>query len=288
MALKVEMLSTAALRPYSRNPRTHSPKQIDQVAGSIRRFGFTNPILIDANRNVIAGHARLQAAKLLGLRRVPTIWLDRMTEAEKRAYIITDNKLAENAGWDRELLALELKYISELDVDLDLSVTGFEPAEIDLSLQGLESEAPADGADEVFEPDRSGPSVTRVGDLWRFAGRHSLLCGDARRRDSFSRLLAAHKAPQVITDPPYNLKIDGVVCGSGAIKHREFLMASGEMSEVEFTTFLKTVFNNLAVFSTDGSIHFIFSDWRHLFEMLSAGREIYRELKNLMGWTAPY
>ena len=128
MALKVEMLSIGALRSYARNPRTHSPKQIRQIAESIRRFRFTNPILIDANRVVIAGHGRLEAAKLLGIRRVPTIRLDHMTEAEKRAYIIADNKLAENAGWDPELLALEFKYISELDVDLDLSVTGFEPA----------------------------------------------------------------------------------------------------------------------------------------------------------------
>ena len=281
---KVELLSTAALRSYARNPRTHSPKQIRQIAESISRFGFTNSILIDANRVVIAGHGRLEAAKLLGIRRVPTIRLERMTEAEKRAYIIADNKLAENAGWDRKLLALEFKYISKLDVDLDLSVTGFEPAEIDLSLQGLESETPADQADEVFEPDRSGPSVTRVGDLWRFAGRHFLLCGDARRSDSFSRLLVTHKAPQVISDLPYNLKINGVVCGSGAIKHREFLMASGEMSEAEFTTFLKTVLHNLVSFSTDGSIHFVFIDWRHLFELLSAGREIYTELKNLCVW----
>ena len=109
MALNVEVLSTAALRSYARNPRTHSPKQIGQIAESIRRFGFTNPILIDANRVVIAGHGRLEAAKLLGVRRVPTIRLDHMTEAEKRAYIIADNKLAENAGWDRELLALELQ-----------------------------------------------------------------------------------------------------------------------------------------------------------------------------------
>jgi DNA modification methylase len=284
MALKVEQLSTAALRPYARNPRTHSPKQVRRLAESIRRFRFIYPILIDANRNVIAGHARLQAAKLLGIRRIPTIRLDHMTEAEKRAYIIADNKLAENAGWNRELLALEFKYISELDVELDLSITGFEPAEIDLSLEGLESEVVAGQTDEMFEPDRSGPSVTRVGDLWQFDGRHSLLCGDARRRDSFSRLLVTRKAPQVITDPPYNRKIDGVVCGSGAIKHREFLMASGEMSEAEFITFLKTVFNNLAAFSTDGSIHFVFTDWRHLFEMLSAGREIYTELKNLCVW----
>lgn len=284
IALKVEMLSTTALRTYARNPRTHSPKQIRQIAESIRRFRFNNPILIDRNRVVIAGHGRLEAAKLLGIRRVPTIRLDHMTEAEKRAYIIADNKLAEKAGWDRELLALELKYISELDVNLDLSITGFEPAEIDLSLQGLESETPADQADEVFEPDRSGPPTTIVGDLWRFADRHCLLCGDARRRDSFSRLLVAHKAKQVIIDPPYNLRINGVVCGSGAIKHREFLMASGEMSEAKFIAFLKTVFNNLAAFSTDGSIHFVFTDWRHLFEMLSAGREIYTELKNLCVW----
>jgi DNA modification methylase len=282
LRLKVALLTTSALKPYSRNPRTHSPKQIQQIAESIHKFGFTNPILIDAGCAVIAGHGRLEAAKLLGIKRVPTIRLNHMTEAEKRAYVIADNKLAENAGWDRDLLALEFQYITQLDIDLDLTLTGFEAAEIDLSLRALESSETPDAADEVPEVE-AGAAVSRVGDLWLLDDRHRLLCGDARQGEAFSRLLLGRKAQIVVTDPPYNLRIGGV-SGSGAIKHREFVMSSGEMSEAEFTVFLTIIFRHLVTYSADGSIHFVFMDWRHVFELLSAGRQTYAELKNLCIW----
>jgi ParB-like chromosome segregation protein Spo0J len=283
--LKVEMLATKALKPYARNPRSHSPKQIQQIAQSIRRFGFTNPILIDAGRVVIAGHGRLGAAILLGINRVPAIRLDHMTEAEKRAYIIADNKIAENAGWDRELLALELRYISELDIDLDLTVTGFEPAEIDLSLQGLESADSNDEANEALEPDQSRPSVSRAGDLWLLGEQlqHRMLCADARANASFDQLLAGQKAQLVVSDPPYNRRVSHI-SGRGAIRHPEFAMASGEMSVTQFTVFLSTILGHLVRHSVDGSLHFLFIDWRHIFELLSAARELYSEFKNLCVW----
>ena len=163
--LKVELLPVASLKPYARNPRTHSPRQVQQIADSICEFGFTNPVLIDADGGVIAGHGRIEAAKLLGIERVPTIRLDHMSEAQKRAYVLADNKLAENAGWDRELLALELQYLSELDLDFDLTITGFEAADIDVLVQGLDIETPDDPANAIPEVDESNPPVSRTGDL---------------------------------------------------------------------------------------------------------------------------
>jgi DNA modification methylase len=281
--LNVEVKPIAALKPYAGNPRTHSAKQLRQIADSIRRFGFTNPILIDRDGNVIAGHGRIEAAKLLGIERVPTIRLDRMSEAEKRAYVIADNRLAENAGWDRQLLALELQYLSKLELDFDLTITGFETAEIDVLIDDLETLRTADEADELPQITPSAPAVSRPGDLW-LLGKHRLLCADATGAESFERLLNGTQAQMVFIDPPYNVPVDGHVCGSGAIQHREFIMAAGEMSEAQFTGFLKSALEQLANHSVDGSIHFVCMDWRHLFELLSAGRAVYTELKNLCVW----
>ncbi|HEV7267614.1 MAG TPA: ParB/Srx family N-terminal domain-containing protein [Falsiroseomonas sp.] len=237
-ALHIEHLSLAALQPSPRNPRTHSPKQIRQIADSIRRFGFTNPVLLDAEGGIIAGSGRVDAARLLGLERVPTLRLDHLGEAERRAYALADNKLAENAGWDRRLLALELQYVAELDIDFDLTLTGFETAEIDLLFESLGPAAEPDAADALPEP-VPGPAVTRQGDLWHL-GRHRLLCADATQGSAYTALMGEQRARMVFTDPPYNVPIAGHVCGAGAIRHREFAMACGEMSEGAFTGFLQT------------------------------------------------
>jgi DNA modification methylase len=272
------MMSVTALKPYARNPRQHSAKQIRQIANSISEFGFTNPLLIDADGGVIAGHGRLKAAKELGLPYVPTIRLEHMTEAQKRAYIIADNRLAENAGWDRELLALEMQYLDSLELDFDLTITGFETVDIDLLIQG-DGKVDA-AADEILEP--LAP-VSQVGDLW-LLGKHRLLCADALAQASYDTLLGDDQAQMVFIDPPYNVRIDGNVCGLGSIKHREFEMAAGEMSEVEFTSFLTKVFEGLANNSLDGSIHYVCMDWRHLSELIAAGRAVYPEVKNLCVW----
>ncbi len=282
-SLKIQLRPIASLTLYPRNAHTHSIKQHQQIAKSILEFGWTVPILIDRNGRVIAGHGRIEAAKLLGIEQVPTIVLDHMTEAQKRAYLIADNKLAEKAGWDPQLLAMEFQDLSGLDLGFDLSITGFETAEIDFLIQSLDSSG-ASGVDDVIPPlENSAPAASRVGDLWNLLG-HRLLCADATDPISFRRLFERHKAQMVFADPPYNVPIDGHVCGSGSIKHGEFPMASGEMSEIEFIAFLKTVLGNLAAFSIDGSIHFICMDWRHLFELLSAARGIFSELKGLCVW----
>jgi len=279
--MKIEHTPVRELRPYAANARTHSKKQVKQIARSIAKFGFCNPVLIDDTKQIIAGHGRVEAAKLLGIDAVPTCQLAHLSETDKRAYILADNKLAERAGWDKELLAIELQGLIELDVDIEL--TGFDTSEIDIILENAREANgdPSGPEDEV--PNSLGPAVTQTGDLW-LLGTHRLLCGDARDQAAYDRLLEGAKAEFVFTDPPYNVAIDGHVCGLGRVHHREFAMGSGEMSEAEFTAFLKAVFGVLAENTVDGSIHQICMDWRHMGEMLGAGRAVYSELKNLCVW----
>jgi DNA modification methylase len=274
--------SIADLRPYSGNARTHSRKQLRQIARSIERFGFTNPVLVSDEGEIIAGHGRVEAAKLLGWKTVPTLALAHLTAAERRAYVLADNKLALNAGWDRDLLAVELQGL--IDLDFDLELTGFELAEIDLVLDGA-GEAASEGRDvpEDSSPPVGAQAVTRAGDVWQL-GRHRLLCGDAQQETAFSSLMGADRADLVFTDPPYNVAIDGHVCGSGAIRHREFAFASGEMSSLQFTTFLQTTLGNAAASMRSGAIAFVCMDWRHMGELLQAGAQVFTELKNLVVW----
>jgi hypothetical protein len=221
-----------------------------------------------------------------GSETVPVIRLEHLTEDQKRAYILADNKLAEKSGWDPEILAIELQHLSSVDLDFDVSITGFETPEIDVIIGGQgAAKAPgkADPADEVPSVD-AGPAVTQPGDIWQIR-LHRLICGDATNPATYTRLLMGERAQMVFTDPPYNVKIDGHVCGLGAVKHREFAMASGEMSEAEFTGFLSTVFANLVDHAADGAIHFVAMDWRHMDEVLAAAKGTFTELKNLCVWS---
>jgi DNA modification methylase len=281
--LKVMYQSPSALKPYDRNARTHSKKQIKQIGDSIREFGFVNPVLIDAGGRIVAGHGRVAAAKLLGIEDIPVVRLEHMTKAQVQAYAVADNRLAELAGWDKELLALELQDLTDLQIEFDPTVTGFGTPEIDLLIEGLGGSSSVDAADQVPEIDETVPTVTRPGELWRL-GSHRLFCGDATNAESFARLLGRERAQMVFTDPPYNVPVDGHVCGLGRVRHAEFAMASGEMSEGQFTAFLETALGHLAAYSADGSIHFICMDWRHMFELLAAARGVYAELKNLCVW----
>lgn len=278
--LKIAYKDPAHLKPRASNPRTHTAKQIKQIAASIEQFGFIIPVLLDANDGIIAGHGRLDAAKLLGMNDIPTVRVDHLTPAQVRAYVIADNRIAENAGWDRNLLALELQELS-VELNFDVTVTGFETAEIDILIGELD-QTEFDEADIVPEIDRSRPAISHPGDLWRI-GDHVLFCGDALNTASYRALLGSKKAQMVFMDPPYNVPIAGHVSGKGKVTHREFAMASGEMTGVEFTKFLKTTFERLVAFSIDGSIHFICMDWRHMREVLD-GAAPYSELKNLCVW----
>ena len=282
--LKVVYRQLDELKLNPTNPRRHSNKQIRQIADSLEAFGFVVPVMIDRDDNVIAGHGRLLACPLAGITEVPTLCLDHLTRAQAQAFMIADNRLTENAVWDDRLLAQQLKELSLVDLDFTIEVTGFEMAEIDLRIGSLEdppatSDDPADLVPEV----PAGPALCKIGDGW-VLGRHRVWCGDARDPAAFATLMGEERAAVVFTDPPYNVPIDGHASGRGAIHHRPFPMASGEMNRTEFTAFLGAVCRNLAAFSLDGALHYICMDWRHLEELLAAGREAYDELKNLCVW----
>lgn len=279
LRLSVEDLPLSVIRPSPRNARTHSQKQITQIAASIEQFGFTNPVLIDENNEIIAGHGRLAAAKQLKLETVPTIRLSHLSAAQKRALVLADNKIALNAGWDEELLRIELAELSVVDLDFDIGITGFETAEIDVLLSQPEK---ADPADEPIEPD-DGPPVTKPGDVW-LLGPHRLYCGDALNPESYRIVMAGEPAQMVVSDPPYNVAIDGNVSGLGKVRHDEFKMASGEMSPAEFEAFLRTAIGRMAEVVVDGAIIELFIDWRHLLEMLQASEPVVGRPINLCVW----
>jgi DNA modification methylase len=281
--MEVVVRPLSSLKSNPRNARTHSRRQLRQIADSIEAFGFNNPILVDESHFILAGHGRVEAAKLLGLTDVPTVCLAHMTEAEKRAYVIADNRLAEKAGWDAEILAIEFETLFEIAPEFDLTITGFEIAEIDLIIQDHDNEAEPDALDDVAPPDADAPVVTRHGDLWQL-DRHRVLCADATQPEAYDRLLAGEAAQMVFTDPPYNVPIGGHVSGLGQVQHADFPMASGEMSEDEFTAFLTTLFEQIRLHSADGGIAFVCMDWRHFYELLVAGRTAKLALKNLCVW----
>jgi DNA modification methylase len=276
----LQLIKISDLKPALRNARTHSKHQIKQLADSMRRFKFTNPILVDDDNRIMAGHGRIEAARTLGMVEVPCLQLNGMSEADKRAYVIADNKLAQNAGWDPGLLAEELGELLDLGFDVDL--TGFEPYEIDILLMDAAEASPdAIGpADECPKP-RSEP-VTRLGDLW-VMGRHMLGCGDAKERVVLERLMAGRQADMIFTDPPYNIKI-GHVSGLGRTKHREFHEASGEMSPDQFMQFLTQTLGTAASACRDGAIAYVCMDWRHVGEAIVAGKTAFSELKNMCVW----
>lgn len=278
-SLHVENFPIDSLIPYPRNARTHSKKQLRQIADSIKEFGFTNPVLIDAKRTIIAGHGRVLAAKMLAISEVPTIRLEHLTEEQIRAYIIADNRLAEKAGWDNAILSIELQHLS-LNTDFDVTLTGFEMAEIDLII--------SDAAESTHEKEAPVPAlspivVSRLGQLWHL-GDHRLYCGDALEPRSYDTLFAGAKAQMVFSDPPFNVPIRGHVSGLGKIQHEEFAMASGEMSDAEFQDFLRRVMRQLTQHAEDGSIHYMCMDWRHIADLVTVGGEVYTELKNICVW----
>ena len=282
--LKIVYRPVEHLKLDPANPRRHSKKQIRQIANSIQAFDFNVPILIDGDGNVVAGHGRLLATKLLGITEVPTLCLDHLTPAQVKAFMIADNQLTLNASWDDRLLAQQLKDLSLSGLDFSLELTGFEMGEIDLRIASLDEQPEqADDPDDAMPEPSAAPCVSKPGDLWSL-GHHRVLCGNTLDHDVVEGLMGAECAAMVFVDPPYNVPIDGHASGLGAIHHRPFPMASGEMDDAEFTAFLGQALRNLAASSTDGSLHYICMDWRHLWELLAAGRDVYSELKNLCIW----
>lgn len=279
--LKVEYQPISSLKPNKRNPRTHSEKQIARIGQSYATFGVLSPLLVDDENNLIAGHGRLEAAKRVGIETLPTIRIGHLTEAQKRAYVIADNQLAALAGWDEELLALELQFLAEIDVEFDVTITGFETAEIDLRIESLDTD-PGDG-DDIPLVDSQSPSITRRGDIW-LLGPHRLLCGDATDYQDYEKLLGARRAHVGINDVPFNLRVKGHVSGLGKVQHREFVMASGEMSAEQYQAFLTTVLTHQCAYTMPGAINFVFIDWRHICPLIAAGAPAYADPVNVCVW----
>ena len=266
----------AALRPDPRNARTHPRRQIEQIKVSIAAFGFTNPILADPDLLVIAGHGRLLAAKALNLAEVPVIEIAGLSEAQKRALRLADNKIALNAGWDLEILQQELVELSKIDVGFDLGLTGFSMGEIDVILAG------EDDPDDENIPEVPVAPRTQPGDIW-ILGEHRIGCGDAREQAFVRRVVGTGASiDAAFMDPPYNVKISGHAVAKGS--HREFAMASGEMSEGQFRGFLADTLGTARSVSRDGAVHFICMDWRHMDDVSAVGKTLYGALLNLCIW----
>lgn len=277
--LTPKLVALADCRPLGRDTRRHSPQQVRKLAASIERFGFVLPILVDAGQRVIAGWGLVLAARQLGFAQVPAVSVVDLSEPELRMLRLALNRLAEDSKWDGDALRLEFADVLEIAPQIELETSGFETGEIDILLDGCG----IDEEDDLPELEEEAAPTTRVGDLWHL-GEHCLYCGDALQADSYARVLGSDTADMMFSDPPYNVRIEGHASGLGAVKHRNFAMASGELSPGEFQAFLKTSLDLAARHSKDGTIHFVCMDWRHLREVLAAGYEVYGRLQNLCVW----
>ena len=266
----------ASLVPDPRNARVHPKRQIEQIKASITAFGFTNPILTDEEGRLIAGHGRLRAARELGAAEVPVIELTGLSEPQKKALRLADNKIALNAGWDMELLKLELADLSLPEFEMDLALTGFASGEIDVIL--------GDASDPDDDNVPVSPAVARAqtGDIWQL-GEHRIGCGDGRDVDFLKAIIGGEGlVDAAFLDPPYNVKINGHANAKG--RHREFAMASGEMSDAAFRTFLDETLGACAAVSKPGAVHFVCMDWRHMDDVSAVGSAVYDELLNICVW----
>lgn len=274
--LAVRYRPIAELIPDPRNARTHSKRQVEQIQASIREFGFTNPILADPEGRLIAGHGRLLAAKAIGMSTVPVIDLDGLSDEQKRVLRLADNKIALNAGWDMEILQTEIAELTTMDIGVDLILSGFSTVEIDVILKG------SDDPDDEIIPAVPLTPRTCPGDIW-ILGNHRVGCGDGRDESFLRRVVGEGAAIDVaFLDPPYNVKISGHANAKG--RHREFAMASGEMTQDQFRTFLTETLGVAARVSRNGAVHFVCMDWRHLDDVSAACRNIYGDLLNLCVW----
>ena len=241
---EMQLISVAQLIPYQNNARTHSKEQINKLRSSIREFGFVNPVIIDREYNIIAGHGRIAAAREEGITEVPCVFVDHLTEAQKKAYILADNRMALDAGWDEDLLRVELEALEEMGYDLGL--TGFDDKELAALFPAVEAKED----DFDVEAELQKPTFTRAGDVWTL-GRHRLVCGDSTNAETYTTLMDGVKANLVITDPPYNVNYEG---SAGKIKN-------DNMAGEKFYEFLLAAFKNMeSVMAADASIYVFHAD----------------------------
>ncbi|OUS36936.1 DNA methylase N-4 [Rhodobacterales bacterium 56_14_T64] len=286
MADKVIQTPLSDLKPFANNNRVHTVANVSKLKASVAQFGFVTPILVDGKGVIIAGHGRFEAAKALGLKTVPTVVAGHLSAAEVRALRIADNKLAELSEWNEAALQIEFAELMDLSLaeglEFDLDITGFEVPEIDIIIGGA-GDADDAPAETVMEPDSAKPAITRPGDLWILGG-HRLLCGNSLEEDSYTRVLDGEVPAMVFTDPPYNVPVQGHVRSGNGGDHREFAMASGEMSDSEFCVFLTTFLEHLHSTLKPGGIAMACMDWRHVGDLIAAGKASGFDLINLCVW----
>lgn len=282
--LQIENLKLGDIHAYKNNAKKHPESQVQQIISSITKFGFNNPILIDENNEIIAGHGRFMAAQVMNLETVPTVKLSHLTDAQKRAYRLADNKIAENGGWNKELLSLEIKDLEKICLNDNFVIQdiGFNDAELD-SIVNFTDAKPINPKTNTVPFIPENEIISKPGDIWQLS-KHRIICGDSLNPETFAKLFENDKADMILQDPPYNVKIDGHVCGSGTIKHKEFAMASGEMTADEFTQFLMNNFALCKQYSNNGSLHYNFMDWRHVLEITTAGQNIFDKFINMCVW----
>lgn len=280
--LQMVDIKTITLRPKSL--RKHSKKQLQKLKNAINKVGYVNPILLDEKYNILAGELRLFAAKELEFTQIPAIILENLTPEEIEAIRILDNRIAEDGEWNFENLKDEIEKLMKFDITFeDLGFDTVDYDEIFLIKNSGENKVHNTDKEDESWLDANIPTKVKIGDLWRL-GDHFIFCGDSLNDKSFEILMQGELAQIVVTDPPYNCKIKGHVCGLGKTQHEEFAMASGEMTDSEFVEFILKFMQNLVKFSCDGSLSYIFMDWVGVNLLLTQGKKYYSELKNIAVW----
>lgn len=274
--IAVTVMALAQVKPDPTNPKKHSKRQVQKLAAAYSEFGYISPLLVDEQATIIAGHGRWLAAEHLGLADVPVIVIRGLSKDQKKALRIADNKIGEEGSWDAALLATDLRDLIAADYEIEL--TGYDAIEVD---QLLAPPAVAGSEEDIPVPPETPTSA--LGDLWQ-CGDHLVLCGDSREPASFERVLQGHLADLIFTDVPYNLRIPGMVSGMGGKTHADFAMASGEMTETKFLEFLMLVMGLARDHSRDGSLHYHCIDWRHIADMVTAGRQLFDSFLNICVW----
>ncbi len=287
--IEIKYVDIEEIFPNPDNSKLHPADQVDQIVESYISFGNVIPIIIDEKKVMIAGHGRYLAAKKLGLTTIPCIQLTGLTDRQKIGLALADNKIGENGSLDQDKLNKQIALIFSDAEDLEFSIeaTGFSLEEVEVRLDVAEQQACSTSlpgrSDQLPDNREDESAVSKCGDLWRL-GSHTILCADAREPSSYVKVMGDGKADAVITDSPYNLQIRGTVSGNGRSTHREFVHGSGEMTEAEFIAFLITAFTWMAAYVKRGGLAYLFCDWRHIFEFVSAGRATFAELKNICIW----
>ena len=278
--LSIEYRTPDSIQRNPRDPRVYHRAEKRRIGRYVKRFGAL-PLIVNAAGEAISGNIWLEAAKDAGFSEIPVIVWPGLTQAEADVFMLAQARLIERGLWHEQKLGQLLHDLTLQDLDLDLTLSGFDVAEIDLLI--LKIEGGSDGLVEEDECPDPGPKVSRLGDVW-IMRKHRLLHADSRDPESYRRVMLGALADIVFSDPPFNVQIAGNVSGKGAVVHPEFAMASGEMSEDEFIAFLTTVMKQLVEHSRPGSLHTLAMDWRHVYEIMVAGRSVYSSLLNMCVW----